>query len=227
MASMEEAKPRQEWGCGKDWPWAPKVPIPQASQPPVCPGPAGPPDQLRRHLCELLSSTGPEDSNPAQKEADAGGAATTGRTVCPELSAGAAGRVGGLRGRHGERRLGSGPGKPTPYSVGARPTWLRPTRLSTDPRGSDLGPALTPRDTSTTGRVPVAITSHPAAFPGTRLLSSQSREDLMLIRPELCQELPPCGASHHQGQRPLWPRVGSQAVHPPGILAAVTLGAGD
>lgn len=166
VASVGETKPRQEWGRGKDWAWAPEVPIPQASQPPVCPGPAGHPDQLRGHLWELLSSTGPGDSNPAQKEADAGGAATTGWTVCPGLSAGAAGHVGGLRGRHRERRLGGGPGKPTPYSVGAGPAWPRPTRLSPDPRGSDLGPALTPRDASATGCVPVAVMSHPAAFPG-------------------------------------------------------------
>lgn len=154
-------------GVGRTGPAHPRFRSRQASRPPVCPGPAVRPDLLRWPLCERLSGTGPAlhpgDSGPAQKQADTGGATSVGRTVCRGLSAGAAGHVGALRGRHGERRLGGGPGKPTPP---------RPARLSPDPRGSDLGPALTPRDASAAGRIPAAVTSHPAAFPGTRLLSS-------------------------------------------------------
>ena len=206
---MEGAQPRQKQGRGRHWPRAPGVPVPPGL-PAACVSWAGRPARSGASpLCERLSSTGPAlhpgDSGPARKQADAGGAASAGWTVCHGLSAGAAGHVGALRGRHGERRLGGRPGKPTPYSVGGGPAWPRPARLSPDPRGSDLGPALTPRDASPAGRIPAAITSRPAAFPGTQLLSSQSQEDQTLICPELCQGLPPCRASHHRGRGPSWP----------------------
>lgn len=111
---------------------------------------------------------------------------------------------GQTRGEASDQRAGEAHS----LQCGGRACRAEARRLSPEPRGSALGPALTPRDASTIGHIPVAITSRPAAFPGTRLLSSQSQEDQTLIPPELCQELPPCGASRHRGQRPSWPPGG-------------------
>lgn len=176
---MEEAKPQQEQGHGKTGPGHPGVPIPQASQPPVS-WASRPPRSVASAQgvsscpawalgCALGTVTLPRRRRTQVEPPPRGGRCALG------FPAGGAGHVGGLQGEHGEASdHGLGSPLPTVWGPGLQG---RERRLSPEPRGSALGPSPHSRGRSTIGHIPVAARPRPAAFPGQRLLSSQSQED--------------------------------------------------
>lgn len=135
-----------ETGHGKDWPWH-QGSDPTGLQPP-CAWASRPPRSVA--FGTVVSSCpawalgcAPGDSDPAQKEADAGGAATTGWTGPLGCQQGPL-DTGWPSGQTRERRLTSGLGK-SPRSVGAGPAGPRPGGPQNP--GSAPGPSLTPRET--------------------------------------------------------------------------------